>query len=95
MASGTGSTTIDFGAAPGTNVVTSTSITATGLTSAGYAEAFLQAEASPDHNAYEHLTIFPGEVALVCTPGTDAFTITASSKLRLTGEIAVRYVWST
>lgn len=95
MASGTGSTTIDFGAAPGTNVITSAPITATGLTSAGYAEAYLQGDSNADHNAYEHSTILPLEVALICTPGTDSFTITASSKLRLTGDITVRYVWST
>lgn len=95
MASGTGSIAIDFGSAPGTNVITSGAITATGLTSAGYAEAFLQGDSNADHNAYEHITIFPLEVALVCTPGTDSFTITASSKLRLTGNITVRYVWST
>lgn len=40
MASGMGNTTVDFGAAPGTNIVTASVSSLTGLTSSGYAEAW-------------------------------------------------------
>ena len=94
MASGMGNTTVDFGAAPGTNIVTASVSSLTGLTSSGYAEAWIRIAATADHNAYEH-TVLAGHIAFSATPGTDSMTITAFSELRLTGLVSVNYVWST
>ena len=95
MASGTGSTTIDFGDAPGTNIVTKTISGLTGLTSSGFAEAWIRVAASADSNAYEHSTVLSGHVRFAAQPGTDSMTVTAYSEIRLNGEISFSYVWST
>jgi hypothetical protein len=95
MASGMGSTTIDFGDAPGTNVITKTVSSLTGLTSSGYAEAWIRVAATADFNAYEHSTILAQHVRFAATPGTDSMVITATSDLRLNGLVSVNYVWST
>lgn len=95
MASGTGNTTVDFGSAPGTNVVTANVSSLTGLTSSGYAEAWIRVAATASHNAYEHQTVLAQYVRFAATPGTDSMVITAITDLRLTGLVSVNYVWST
>lgn len=90
---GKGTTTIDFGTAPGTNY---TSIVLTGLTnvlSTSHCEAFLMADTTSYHNAYEHMIV---PITLRCgniVEGT-GFTIHASTELRLTGTFSVRWVWA-
>lgn len=86
-----GNDTLDFGAAPGTNIVHKT-VACPGMTSDGYVEAFMQGDSTADHNAYEHLTILAKEIRLVCQPTTDAFEIWATTNLRLAGSIAFRYI---
>ena len=56
-----------------------------------------QGDSTADHNAYEHLVILGRMVSLTCgdlVAGT-GFTIYAASELRITGQIACRWVWST
>jgi hypothetical protein len=90
----TGTATIDFGAMPGS----AASVTVTGqsgITAGAYAEAFLMAEASADHNAEEH-ALAAEIVGLTCgdvIAGT-GFTIYARTLITLTGAWKVRWVWS-
>lgn len=89
----TGSTTISFGSAPGTNMVTATVTGQTAIVAGSSAEAFIMGEASASHNAYEHAFV---PIRLTCgsvVAGT-GFTITAVSELRLTGTFNVRWVWA-
>lgn len=97
MATGTGSTTLNFGAAPGTNVVVTTVTGQTGITPASHVEAWIMGEATANHNAYEHSRILAREVSVACeniVNGT-GFDIVGSTELRLTGLVAVHWVWST
>ena len=95
MATGKGTDSVDFGATPGTNIVTKT-VAAVGLTSSGYAEAFIQGnDSTATHNTYEHQTVLGKEVSLVCTPGTDQFVVTATTYLRLDGTMSFHFAWST
>jgi hypothetical protein len=93
MASATGTATLNFGSAPGTNIAT---VAVTGQTSIGassHAEAFLMGSSTGTHNAIEHLiapiTIRCGDIVA----GT-GFTIYASTELRLTGTFTVHWVWA-
>lgn len=97
MATGTGTATLDFGAAPGTNVVTATVTGQTGITTTSHVEAWIIGDATADHNAYEHLHIFPQRIGLACGDLVldTGFTIYAETELRLTGDVSVHYVWST
>lgn len=95
MASGTGTATVDFGAAPGGNLATVAVTGQSGITSGSHVEAWVMGEASANHSAYEHaitpLTVRCGDVVA----GT-GFTVYASShEMRLTGQFKVRWVWST
>lgn len=97
MASGVGTVPLDFGSAPGTNVVAATVTGQTGITGGSHVEAWIQGDTTTDHNAYEHLHIFPQRIGLACgdlIAGT-GFTIYAETELRLTGEVTCHWVWST
>lgn len=95
MASGTGTTTIDFGAAPGANEA---SIAVTGISGIGGSakvSAFIMSDdTSSDHTANDH-KYFSSLASLTC--GTVSagvgFTIYARSIHKLTGQWSVRYVW--
>lgn len=90
----TGTTTVNFGSAPGTNVVITTITGQTGITTANYVEAFMMgADTTATHNAIEHQLV---PMRLSCTNivnGT-GFDIIASSDFRLTGTFSVRWVWA-
>ena len=96
MANGTGTATIDFGAAPGSS---ETSVAVTGLTTisgTSKAEAWIMADDSTaDHTASDHRY---ADLFLSLTCGTPSagvgFTIYARAIDKLTGQFAVRYVWS-
>lgn len=96
MANGTGTATIDFGAAPGSNEA---SVSVTGLTSilaTSKAEAFVMADDSTaDHTASDHryVELFMSLTCGTPTAGT-GFTIYARAIDKLTGQFALRYVWS-
>ena len=91
-----GAAVLDFGAAPGTNVVTTTVTGQTGITSAARVKVWFQGDSTADHNAYEHAVMFPSRVSLSggeIVDGT-SFVITAATELRLTGDVACRWEWS-
>jgi hypothetical protein len=97
MANGTGSATLNFGAAPGTNHATITVTGQVGITSASFVEAWLQGnDSTADHNGYEHkfLSNYIGFAADNLIAGT-GFDINAFTELRLRGLLTVRWVWST
>lgn len=95
MASATGTATIDFGAAPGSNEA---SVAVTGQASilaTSKVDAYVMAnDTSTDHSASDHryLETF---ASLSCGTPTAAtgFTIYARSHHQLTGEWSVRWVW--
>lgn len=96
MASGVGTSTLDFGSAPGTNIATVAVTGQAEIPADAYIEAWFQGDSTADHNAYEHLYVFPQRVGLVCgdiVAGT-GFTVHAETELRLTGTIKCRWVWS-
>ena len=88
-----GTTTIDFGAAPGTNVTTVNVTGQSGILSTSMVTLQIMGnDSTADHNAYEH-----GIVPLVLRPTAVTagvgFTIEASSEWRLTGTFKVRWAW--
>ena len=93
---GIGSTTINFGSAPGTNVVSTVVTGQTNILSTSRAQAFILSDGyTADHNAFEH-TILPLNVVFTCgnvVPGV-GFTITAITNLRLTGSFAINWIWN-
>ena len=96
MANGTGSVTLDFGAAPGTNAASVAVTGLTAITAASKAEAWIMGDdTSTDHTAEDH-RFFPVLAALTCGTPTAAtgFTIYARSTEKLTGTWTIRYVWA-
>lgn len=89
----TGDTTLNFGSAPGTNYVTTTVTGQASIGTGSQVEAYLMADSTVDHNAYEHsfvpLVIRCGNIVA----GT-GFDITATSDLRLNGLFKVHWVWA-
>ena len=91
-----GSATINFGAAPGTNIAEVVVTGQTGIPAGAQVKAWIQGDSTADHNVYTHTRILAPEVALSCeniTAGV-GFTIVASTELRLTGNVSVRWEWS-
>ena len=89
----TGTATIDFGSAPGTNVVTTTITGQTGILVGSHAESWMMGSTTATHNAYEHAVV---PIKLSCgtiVVGT-GFTITAVTEWRLTGIFIVHWVWA-
>lgn len=96
MASATGTATIDFGFAPGSNEA-SVSVTGQGTIQAtSKADAFVMADdTSSSHTASDH-RYFETFASLSCgTPSAGVgFTIYARSHQKLTGTWTVRWVWT-
>lgn len=96
MATGIGTVVFDFGAAPGTNIATTTGIAAVGMSATSKIELYLDGtDSTATHNAYEHAIIQLG--GFIMTPilkTTDSFDAQAASLLRLTGTITARFVWA-
>lgn len=96
MANATGTATIDFGTAPGSNEA---SVAVTGqaaILSTSKADAFVMADdTSTDHTASDH-RYFETFASLSCGTPTDAtgFTIYARSHQKLTGTWTIRWVWT-
>ena len=90
-----GTTTIDFGSAPGS---TRASVAVTGQTSidgTAAIEAFIMRESSADHTDENH-SVVADRINLSCgniVAGT-GFTIYATTDLRLRGQFTVRWVWA-
>jgi len=94
VASATGNLTLDFGAAPGTNIAETTVTGQASILGTSGVEAYMMGlDTTATHNAVEH-AIAP--IKLSCTaivPGT-GFTIQGISEWRLTGTFVVRWVWA-
>lgn len=94
MANGTGNATLNFGAAPGTNVV---SVAVTGqasISATSGVEAYLMGlDTTADHNAYEH-AIVPLILRIISITAGTGFTIQAATDWRLTGTFKCRWCWA-
>lgn len=96
MATGQGTVTFNFGAAPGTNLVTTAVTGQTSIGSGSKVEIYMMGtDSTATHNAYEH-AILPLDLALSCTSITagTGFTAQAATTQRLTGTIQARFVWA-
>lgn len=92
--SATGTATINFGSAPGTNQVTTTVTGQTSIQATSYVEIFMMgSDSTADHNATEHQIVPMTLRANNIVAGT-GFDIIASSDFRLTGQFKVRWVWN-
>ena len=96
MATGQGTSTINFGAFPGNNEA---SIAVTGqaaITGTSKAEAYVMGDdTTSDHTANDH-RYFAALMGLTCgTPSAGTgFTIYARSTEKLQGTFALRWVWA-
>jgi hypothetical protein len=96
MASATGTATINFGTHPGSNEASVAVTGQTTISATSKAEAWIMADdTTSDHTASDHRY---AELFLSLTCGTPTagvgFTIYARAIDKLTGQFAVRYVWS-
>lgn len=91
-----GTTTLAFGAAPGTNVVTSTVTGQTGLLATDAIDVWIQGnDSTASHNAYEHK--IAGEVLRLSVQNVVAgigFDVIGLSEHRLAGDFKVRWAWA-
>lgn len=94
MASGVGSTEVDFGAWPGSNEVSVAVTGQTGITGTTPVEAWVMAEATSDHTLQDHTYAARFLSLTVGAPSGEAFTIYARSEHKLQGKFAVRFVWA-
>ena len=91
----TGTAVLNFGAAPGTNQIDLAITGQSSITPSSYCEAWLSATPHADHNLAEMklLSCNVGLLAHTISNGV-GFTITATTELRLTGNINVDWVWN-
>jgi hypothetical protein len=91
-----GTATVDFGAAPGTNVVSVTVSGQAGVVNGSAVEAWIMgADSTASHTAYEHMLMAREvEVTPTLINAGAGFVLTALTQLRLTGLVAVRWVWN-
>lgn len=96
MATGQGTVTFDFGAAPGTNIAEEVVADAAIVAGANVEIYLLGTDSTATHNAYEHAIVALGGWQATATSVTAGvgFTAQAASLLRLTGEIECRYIWA-
>lgn len=86
----------DFGAAPGTNVVT-TAVNAPTIGASSKVELYLMGtDSTATHNTVEHQLLPLGGLSLqaVAITAGVGFTAQAATMLRLTGTFTARYVWA-
>lgn len=96
MATGQGVITFNFGAAPGTNVVTTT-VADTNIGANSNIEIYLKGtDSTVDHNAYEHAIVKLGgfEATPISQTAGVGFVGQAATLLRLTGTVECRYVFA-
>lgn len=96
MATGQGTVTLDFGSAPGANVVT-TAVSAATISGTSKVEIYLMGtDSTATHNAIEHQMLPLGGLSLqvISVTAGVGFTAQAMSALRLTGTFTARYVWA-
>lgn len=88
----TGTSILNFGSTPGTNVVTTTVTGQAAIASGSFVEAWIMMEATAEHNAYEH-GIAPIKLACGNIVAATGFDIVASTEWRLDGTFSVKWVW--
>jgi hypothetical protein len=97
MATGQGNITFNFGAAPGTNVVTTNVTGLTTISAGSKVELYLMGtDSTAEHNAVEHQMLPLGGISIQpisVTAGT-GFQGQIMTPLRITGNITARYVWA-
>lgn len=96
MATGQGTVTFDFGATPGTNVV-STVVSSATIGSGSKVEVYLMGtDSTSDHNTIEHqmLPLFGLSLSVISITAGVGFTAQAMSNARLTGTFIARWVWA-
>jgi hypothetical protein len=94
MASGVGTTEVDFGAWPGANEASVAVTGQTGISLTTPVEAWLMAEATSDHTLQD-ATYAARFISLTCSaPSGTSFTIYARSEHKMQGKFAVRFVWA-
>jgi len=96
MATGQGTVTFDFGAAPGTNVVEAVVADASIGATSNIEIYLIGTDSTADHNAYEHSIMRLGglELTPISTTAGVGFTAQAATQLRLTGTVKARYVFA-
>ena len=91
-----GTTTLNFGAAPGTNHVSVDVVGQAAIAADSAVEAWIMGvDSTAEHTTYEHMFL----AGYISTPITaivvgTGFTINGITELRLTGNIDVRWVWN-
>lgn len=91
---GTGTTTVDFGSAPGRSVATAVVTGQTGIVAGSRVGAWLEATATPEHTADEHVVEELDVVAGSIVAAT-GFTIYAKTRnVALTGRYTVGWAWT-
>ena len=96
MATDQGTVVFDFGAAPGTNVVT-TAVSSATISAGSNVELYLMGtDSTATHNAVEHQLLPLGglSIQVISVTAGVGFTAQAASQLRLTGTFQARYVWA-
>jgi hypothetical protein len=94
MATGTGTATLDFGSAPGTNIVSIAVTGQTGIAGTDHVEAWMMGTSTTaTHNAYEHM-LAPIKLSVTAISAGTGFTVTGISEYRLTGTFLVHWVWA-
>lgn len=91
MASATGQVAVEFPAS-GDSYATVTITGQTGLTSAGYVEAWFAGADSTDNTVDDH-ALAASLCRPVCTPGAGQFTVTLASVEALHGIYLINWVW--
>lgn len=91
----TGMAVLNFGATPGTNIVSTVVTGQASIVAGSLVEAWLNPTPTSDHNI-EELNMFSVHVGVLAhsIAAGVGFTITATTELRLTGTINVSWVWA-
>ena len=89
----TGSTSLNFGSAPGTNIVSASVTGQTSIVAGSQINAWIAASTTATHNMTEHLV---APIVVKCGPATvgTGFTIYAYSQIRMTGIFTVQWFWN-
>jgi PIN domain nuclease of toxin-antitoxin system len=96
MATAQGTVIFDFGAVPGTNIVTTVVPSAT-ISAASKVEVYLMGtDSTATHNAIEHqlLPLLGLSLTPISVTAGVGFTAQAATLARLTGTFTARWVWA-
>lgn len=88
----TGTVLVDFGSAPGTNIVTTTITGQTAIVSTSKVKAVVMLDTTATHNSYEHMV---APIKLTCGNIVNGvgFDIQAVTDWRLTGTFNITWEW--